>query len=1020
MVFSAGDIMFCDGSCMRAFHCGIERLLGDSASDSEGDALAASPSCRRLREFRCNPLGMPLDLYQHLKDTKDTFHCPNCLAGVHQCFKCKQEGVVEAHAANPHNARFANEPVFRCGVASCGRFYHAACVEKTEEEMQAAFLCPLHTCKRCGGDESNTGKGELVPCRRCPKAFHEHCMPASLLDLPGKNGKQRIWIAHFENGECVSEVERSLIYCGAHKIQDDTPEHVRPVFSRALLKRWRVHFAHVFPNLVSSQKVLAQVELTENLPLGDRFKQMSGRARGIASNTPATSNNVAAPRQLGSSKRLSAGLNAAAVLAGGQPTSSQSKALQTKPVASAVPSSIGGAKRAGSLPLAPSSDRAVPSRMGPPPACKRPSHPDGALLPAKKRQAVERALLPIPTLAATQPIQGNMQASKSASAIISQQEAGMPPLLPKRLLRAGLPKSADSQLPKPGGKHAYARDVPAGPTAVMPAAGTAIADLLEPQTQTQSDDRHNPGDSVAMPSFVEAREPAEDRVGVTAAAAAVAKGAAPVATKSKAAVQVAVEADPAPYSTDTPSDELQLTTEYARRLQAMSHKERKAEAQQRMEQIVQACTRAGRVTLDKVVQNTRQPEPYRNPSKNTIAEERLSMIEKAVAAAEKDPARANCWVNASIAREMLMHEDNMSMVLAPFLHGKRYSSYGRHFTKLVLLRQVAQMLSFYLHDGDTMVDFSCGANAFVPLVKQEGAKQGLTISGCSFDIITSQNLEDFQRCSWMDVRPGDLPVGDRLVIGLNPPFGKNNMLASMFVRHAATFHPRVIVLIVPPGVRIPRGYQVMYEEQDTMRDRAFFVPGSKNESWNKVPPALRVLLRQDRVNTNPPEGTGWYPTAITPMYGTRCRPRQALVQPLIPRHPLPPQQMLWQQGPPHLPPLQQQQHGFPRPMLHAQQPYSELQHAQQTQQAQYVQQHHSQQAQYMQQHHSQQQHMVARQPSFAGQIPPLPPLPGQPQQTQVVHAQQPAQPPFPPGYHATGRPARLSMPVPPSLPGSYR
>lgn len=64
------------------------------------------------------------------------------------------------------------------------------------------------------------------------------------------------------------------------------------------------------------------------------------------------------------------------------------------------------------------------------------------------------------------------------------------------------------------------------------------------------------------------------------------------------------------------------------------------------------------------------------------------------------------------------------------------------------------MLSFYLHDNDTVVDFSCGANAFVPLVKQEGAKQGLNISGRSYDIITSQNLEDFQRCSWMDVRPG--------------------------------------------------------------------------------------------------------------------------------------------------------------------------------------------------------------------------------------------------------------------------
>ena len=49
------------------------------------------------------------------------------------------------------------------------------------------------------------------------------------------------------------------------------------------------------------------------------------------------------------------------------------------------------------------------------------------------------------------------------------------------------------------------------------------------------------------------------------------------------------------------------------------------------------------------------------------------MIERAMAAAEKekDPKRARQWVNASIAKEMLMHEDNLSMVLAPFLHGKR-------------------------------------------------------------------------------------------------------------------------------------------------------------------------------------------------------------------------------------------------------------------------------------------------------------------------------------------------------------
>ena len=88
----------------------------------------------------------------------------------------------------------------------------------------------------------------------------------------------------------------------------------------------------------------------------------------------------------------------------------------------------------------------------------------------------------------------------------------------------------------------------------------------------------------------------------------------------------------------------------------------------------------------------------------------------------------------------------------------RYSSYGRHFTKLHLLEQVAQLLSFYLHDGDTVVDFSCGANAFVPLVKQEGRKQGLSLKGKAYDIITSQNMEDFERTSWLDTRPGQQPI----------------------------------------------------------------------------------------------------------------------------------------------------------------------------------------------------------------------------------------------------------------------
>ena len=67
---------------------------------------------------------------------------------------------------------------------------------------------------------------------------------------------------------------------------------------------------------------------------------------------------------------------------------------------------------------------------------------------------------------------------------------------------------------------------------------------------------------------------------------------------------------------------------------------------------------------------------------------------------------------------------------------------------------------------------------------------------------------------------GSLPHGNQLVIGLNPPFGKNNSLAKMFVDHAAVFQPAIIILIVPPATPIPQGYVVDYQNTDTMKDRS--------------------------------------------------------------------------------------------------------------------------------------------------------------------------------------------------------
>ena len=66
------------------------------------------------------------------------------------------------------------------------------------------------------------------------------------------------------------------------------------------------------------------------------------------------------------------------------------------------------------------------------------------------------------------------------------------------------------------------------------------------------------------------------------------------------------------------------------------------------------------------------------------------------------------------------------------------------------------------------------------------------------------------------VSVGSLPHGDELVIGLNPPFGKNNSLARAFVEQAARFRPSIIILIVPPLTPIPPGYIVDHEDVQTM------------------------------------------------------------------------------------------------------------------------------------------------------------------------------------------------------------
>ena len=62
-----------------------------------------------------------------------------------------------------------------------------------------------------------------------------------------------------------------------------------------------------------------------------------------------------------------------------------------------------------------------------------------------------------------------------------------------------------------------------------------------------------------------------------------------------------------------------LSTPYARELKAMSLEQRKQESARRVQAIINAGPSFAQ-TLDRVKATTRQPEPYRHPSKLTVPE----------------------------------------------------------------------------------------------------------------------------------------------------------------------------------------------------------------------------------------------------------------------------------------------------------------------------------------------------------------------------------------------------------------
>jgi hypothetical protein len=153
---SGGDMICCDGKCLRSFH----------------------PNCIGLKEE-----DIPED---------SPFVCSDCFSGIQRCFVCYHFGLE-------------NELV-KCSVTHCGKFYHPNCVNTSLESD--SYVCKLHSCDSCGEVITNPSKrNSLWRCFRCPKAFDTKHRPRDVHVLAEG---LFLCIRHTQEEEVWPEMSKSL------------------------------------------------------------------------------------------------------------------------------------------------------------------------------------------------------------------------------------------------------------------------------------------------------------------------------------------------------------------------------------------------------------------------------------------------------------------------------------------------------------------------------------------------------------------------------------------------------------------------------------------------------------------------------------------------------------------------------------------------------------------------------------------------------------------------------------------
>ncbi|XP_075481593.1 protein ENHANCED DOWNY MILDEW 2 isoform X2 [Primulina tabacum] len=270
------------------------------------------------------------------------------------------------------------------------------------------------------------------------------------------------------------------------------------------------------------------------------------------------------------------------------------------------------------------------------------------------------------------------------------------------------------------------------------------------------------------------------------------------------------------------------------------------------------------ITIEQIKRRHKGPSTHGHSSRSAAEHITLGKVEGSVQAIRGalkkldkggsiEDAKAVCGNDLLV--QTMKWKEKMKVYLAPFLYGMRYTSFGRHFTKIEKLKEIVDVLHWYIQDGDMLVDFCCGSNDFSCLAKRKLDEVGRRCSFKNYDIHQAKDDFYFERRDWMGVRPNELPDGSRLIMGLNPPFGVNAALANKFIDKALEFKPKLLILIVPRETqrldekKFP--YDLIWEDDQMFSGKSFYLPGSVDvhdnqiEDWNNTAPVIYLWSHPD-------------------------------------------------------------------------------------------------------------------------------------------------------------------------------